>query len=73
MDGVKVNLPNIESVVVLNIPNWGAGVKPWTLGNGHLNFPPCSFNDQKLEVFCVYSSFHIAQMQASFMKKKAKF
>ena len=67
MDGQKVDLPNIESVVVLNIPNWGAGVKPWTLGNGHLNFPPSSYNDTKLEVFCVYSSFHIAQMQVSFV------
>ena len=66
MDGQKVDLPNFESVVVLNIPNWGAGVKPWTLGNGHLNFPPSSYNDTKLEVFCVYSSFHIAQMQVSF-------
>lgn len=63
MDGEKVELPNIESVVVLNIPCWGAGVKPWTLGTGHANFPPCSYNDKKLEVFCVYSSFHIAQMQ----------
>ena len=63
MDGKKIDLPNIESVVVLNIPNWGAGVKPWTLGSGHLEFPPISYNDKKLEVFCVYSSFHIAQMQ----------
>ena len=65
MDGEKVDLPNIESVVVLNIQNWGAGVKPWTLGSGHLNYPINSYNDKKLEVFCVYSSFHIAQMQVS--------
>ena len=51
-------------MVVLNIPYWGAGVKPWELGSGHkeFNFTP-SFSDKKLEVFCVYSSFHIAQMQ----------
>jgi hypothetical protein len=30
----------LESVVVLNIPFWGAGVKPWTLGNGSkVNIP----------------------------------
>jgi len=65
MDGVKVDLPNIESVVVLNIPCWGAGVKPWTLGTGHSKFQKSSYNDEKLEVFCVYSSFHIAQMQVT--------
>jgi len=64
MDGKKIELPEIESVVILNIPYWGAGVKPWELGSGHkdFNFTP-SFSDKKLEVFCVYSSFHIAQMQ----------
>ena len=55
MDGEKVELPDIESVVVLNIPCWGAGVRPWSLGQGHENFPPPSMSDTKLEVFCVYS------------------
>ena len=63
MDGEKVDLPNIESVVVLNIPCWGAGVRPWNLGTGHTKFPVPSISDGKLEVFCIYSSFHIAQMQ----------
>ena len=64
MDGKKIELPNIESVVILNIPFWGAGVQPWTLGTGHKSFA-CeqSFADKRLEVFCIYSSFHIAQMQ----------
>lgn len=65
LDGQKVSLPKIESVVILNIPCWGAGVRPWELGQGHEQFPVPSFSDQKLEVFCVYSSFHIAQMQVS--------
>jgi len=64
MDGVKIELPEIESVVILNIPYWGAGVQPWCLGSAHKDFPHApSISDQKLEVFCVYSSFHIAQMQ----------
>lgn len=64
MDGKKIELPNIESVVVLNIPFWGAGVEPWTLGSGHKDFAiKQDYADQKLEVFCIYSSFHIAQMQ----------
>jgi len=64
MDGHKIELPEIESVVILNIPYWGAGVQPWTLGTGHKDFPHSpSIHDQRLEVFCIYSSFHIAQMQ----------
>ena len=58
------NILPIESVVILNIPYWGAGVQPWNLGSAHKDFPHApSISDQKLEVFCVYSSFHIAQMQ----------
>lgn len=34
MDGVQVELPSMEAVVILNIPTWGAGVRPWTLGAG---------------------------------------
>jgi len=63
LDGRRIDLPNIESVVVLNIPCWGAGVRPWELGTDHAHFPPPSMSDKKLEVFCIYSSFHIAQMQ----------
>jgi len=64
LDGQKIDLPNIESVVVLNIPYWGAGCTPWTLGNGSRAFSNVQdYADKKLEVFCIYSSFHIAQMQ----------
>lgn len=64
MDNKKIELPEVESVVVLNIPCWGAGVRPWELGSGHKNFPETpSISDGKLEVFCVFSSFHIGQMQ----------
>ena len=66
LDDQKIELPSIESVVILNIPNWGAGVRPWTLGQDHKNFPKPEINDGLLEVFCVYSSFHIAQMQVRF-------
>ena len=66
LDDEKVTLPNgIEALVVLNIPSWGAGVRPWELGSGGHNesFEPPSLCDGLLEIFCVYSSFHIAQMQ----------
>ena len=34
MDGHKVKLPQLEAIVVLNIPCWGAGVRPWKMGAG---------------------------------------
>ena len=66
LDGRKVELPNLESLVVLNIPSWGAGVRPWELGSGHDEYGPARVDDGRLEVFAIYSSFHIAQMQACF-------
>ena len=69
LDDEKVVLPDgIEAVVVLNIPSWGAGVRPWELGSGGKNdsFEPPSVCDGLLEIFCIYSSFHIAQMQVIF-------
>merc|ERR1712025_235274 len=50
MDKKLISLPDIEAVVVLNIPCWGAGVRPWELGSGLKDFP-CS------------PSLNIAQMQ----------
>nr|CAD7257601.1 unnamed protein product [Timema shepardi] len=61
LDDCQVDLPAIESVVVLNIPSWGAGVCLWDMVEGPK--PPQSFNDGKLEVVALYSSFHIAQLQ----------
>jgi diacylglycerol kinase (ATP) len=37
LDGVRAELPSIESVVVLNIPSWGAGVHLWDMGASMLN------------------------------------
>ena len=34
MDNEEVTLPEVESIVLLNIPYWGGGVKPWQLGTG---------------------------------------
>ncbi len=36
-------------------------------------FLPQDIADKKLEVFCVYSSFHIAQMQVSLMESFSRF
>ncbi|XP_076033309.1 diacylglycerol kinase epsilon [Oratosquilla oratoria] len=63
MNKRRVNLPNIEAVVILNIPCWGAGVRPWKMGEGGDAAPDQDYSDGILEVFCVTSSFHIAQLQ----------
>ncbi|KAJ9577627.1 hypothetical protein L9F63_005814, partial [Diploptera punctata] len=63
LDGKSVELPSIESIVILNIPSWGAGVQLWNRGTGNEAVPPQSYNDKKLEVVALYSSFHIAQLQ----------
>ena len=31
LDDKKMELPSIESIVVLNIPSWGAGVDLWNM------------------------------------------
>ncbi|KRX70093.1 Diacylglycerol kinase epsilon, partial [Trichinella sp. T6] len=47
LDDKLVELPELEGVVVLNIPCWGAGVKPWQMGKGG---PPQLIDDGLLEV-----------------------
>lgn len=69
MDGRRVDLPELESIVVLNIGSWAAGADLW---NANLSssrqdadgcfWPPQSIHDQKLEVVGLYSSLHIGQL-----------
>ncbi|XP_076390877.1 diacylglycerol kinase epsilon isoform X3 [Megachile rotundata] len=64
LDGKKVDLPSIESIVILNIPSWAAGVDLWNIGlEDHEKYGKQSINDEKLEVVALYSSFHMAQLQ----------
>uniref|UniRef100_A0A183IV78 Diacylglycerol kinase n=1 Tax=Soboliphyme baturini TaxID=241478 RepID=A0A183IV78_9BILA len=66
LDDRLISLSQIEGIVVLNIPFWGAGVRPWQMGSageGLMPFPAQAIDDGVLEVFALYSSFHIAQMQ----------
>lgn len=38
LDGERKELPSIESIVVLNISSWGAGVDLWSMGAGKYEF-----------------------------------
>ncbi|XP_020280420.1 diacylglycerol kinase epsilon isoform X2 [Pseudomyrmex gracilis] len=69
LDDKKVELPSIESVVILNIPSWAAGVDLWSMGaEDDEDFEVQSINDGKLEVVALYSSFHMAQLQVGLSK-----
>ncbi|XP_070156608.1 diacylglycerol kinase epsilon [Polyergus mexicanus] len=69
LDDKKVELPSIESVVILNIPSWAAGVDLWKMGTEDEESSGIqSINDGKLEVVALYSSFHMAQLQVGLSK-----
>ncbi|KAF5293600.1 hypothetical protein FQA39_LY03085 [Lamprigera yunnana] len=65
LDDVQIELPELESIVILNIPSWGAGVNLW---GDDFSATNQSYHDGILEVVGVYSSFHIAQLQVGLSK-----
>lgn len=70
IDGIKQELPPLQSVILLSIDSWGAGCKLIEMikeidkefAEAH------SINDELIEVFGVSSSFHIAQLQVGLTK-----
>jgi diacylglycerol kinase (ATP) len=79
LDGRPVQLPALEGlgnilmqliicycfpgICIMNIGCWGAGVRPWAMLSDAQNTKPHRQDDGLLEVFGLYSSFHIAQLQ----------
>jgi len=64
MDNEKITLPDIESIVIVNIESWGAGVNLWELGANDGNAFGSQFKDDGLlEVLGIRSSVHIAQLK----------
>ncbi|CAL1543259.1 unnamed protein product [Lymnaea stagnalis] len=62
LDNKEVILPELEGIVVLNISSWGGGCQPW--GNSQESgMSQPRYDDGKLEVMGLFSSFHIAQLQ----------
>ncbi|XP_069511043.1 diacylglycerol kinase epsilon isoform X2 [Ambystoma mexicanum] len=62
LDGERIDLPNLEGIVVLNIGYWGGGCRLWE-GMGDEPYPLARHDDGLLEVVGVYGSFHCAQIQ----------
>lgn len=63
LDNKLIKLPELQSIVFLNIDSWGAGVKLCNLSETEN-----SISDGYIEVFGIVSSFHIAQLQVGISK-----
>lgn len=64
LDGVRQQLPELESIVLLNIPSWGGGAR-FSIPQSSTDFPEHltqSLNDGLIEVFGLTSTFHIGQV-----------
>ena len=70
IDNVRVELPELQSIVTLNIDSWGAGVKlVEMMKESEKDFAEShSTSDGLAEVFGISSSFHIAQLQVGLAK-----
>lgn len=64
MDGRKVELPELEGIVILNINSWCGGCELWVNDEDDHSSPP-SINDGVLEVAGLYSALHIARLQVN--------
>ncbi|XP_055381713.1 diacylglycerol kinase epsilon [Condylostylus longicornis] len=70
LDNKLVELPELQSIVFLNIDSWGAGVKLCELSRTDCSLTDLknSISDGLIEVFGIVSSFHIAQLQVGISK-----
>lgn len=68
LDGIRIRLPEIQSIVCTNIDSWGAGVQLYKLSKEPDEDSSQSFSDGLLEVYGISSSFHIAQLQIGLSK-----
>ena len=65
---LAIRPPNLLTYIYPGLSSWGAGVPVWSLGDGDKATEPpqtSQYDDGIVEVFGIYSSFHIAQLQVS--------
>lgn len=63
MDDVRVELPKVASIVILNICAYGGGMEPWTCGQGGAYAPKQDFSDGLLEVIGFTSPLHMGLLR----------
>eukprot|EP01121_Diplochlamys_sp_Union-15-3_P014343 TRINITY_DN4561_c0_g1_i3.p1 TRINITY_DN4561_c0_g1~~TRINITY_DN4561_c0_g1_i3.p1 ORF type:complete len:205 (+),score=35.90 TRINITY_DN4561_c0_g1_i3:810-1424(+) len=59
VDGKEISLPDIEGIVVLNLPSYAGGTNLWS-ANKKDGFQPLMINDKTFEIVGLKSSFHLA-------------
>ena len=67
LDGVPCELPELESIVLLNIPSWGGGAR-FSIPIPESIDLKQQLNDGLIEVFGLTSSFHIGQVMIGLSK-----
>ncbi|KAJ6633775.1 Diacylglycerol kinase epsilon [Pseudolycoriella hygida] len=68
IDEKSIELPELQSIVCLNIDSWGAGVQLWEMSSEENDLRVHSTSDGLIEVMGIVSSFHMAQLQVGLNK-----
>ncbi|XP_014259255.1 diacylglycerol kinase epsilon [Cimex lectularius] len=65
LDDERIDIPELEAIIVLNIQRYGGGVDLWNLSSGcdSNQYPRQAINDEKIEIASAASSFQLAQFQ----------
>uniref|UniRef100_UPI00358F13CE diacylglycerol kinase theta isoform X2 n=1 Tax=Myxine glutinosa TaxID=7769 RepID=UPI00358F13CE len=63
VDGVDIDLPGIEGLILLNIPSWGSGADLWG-SESDSSYEKPRMDDGKLEVVGVTGVMHMGQVQS---------
>jgi diacylglycerol kinase family enzyme len=64
VDGKEIAVPpNAKALVVLNIPSYADGTKPWNVGKNHPKFKEAAIDDGMVEIFCLKSILSIALLK----------
>jgi len=64
VDGKRLILPNLEGILVVNLPSYAAGLDLWAKGDLPVGMKQQSIDDTILEVLGVEGSGHLGQIQA---------
>ncbi|CBY42712.1 unnamed protein product, partial [Oikopleura dioica] len=63
-DDKEINLPDLQGVLVLNIPSYAAGINFWGDQSGGTSFVTPSFSDRMIEVIGIFGVMQLGMSQA---------